>query len=209
MYALEYNPTRFLLFITAPIIATIKDEPIDVPEGLVPRTPTQVPLAQRDRATLRTAEDKALDAARSADRAAKYHLKSKIEKKDSYKKLEDNSFNSKEAKEEWQRFRDGLTPEELAVVTNKDWEQVEPPSAIGALGLSDDALLQSDKPYIEGKDNDECEEELDEDSDIDAYYNEFGNEYETEEQWEEAKAMADKDDETDWGNTTDFEGFSD
>ncbi|KNG52895.1 hypothetical protein TW65_09277, partial [Stemphylium lycopersici] len=128
---------------------------------------------------------------------------------DGLQKLKDNSFDSKEAKEEWQHFRDGLTPEELAVVTNKDWKQVEPPSPIGALGLSDDALLQSDKPYIEGKDSDECEEELDEDSDIDAYYNEFGNEYETEEQWEEAKAMAEKDDETDWGNTTDFEGFSD
>ena len=30
-------------------MATIKDEPIDVPEGLVPRTPTQVPLGfERD-----------------------------------------------------------------------------------------------------------------------------------------------------------------
>lgn len=41
---------------------------------------------------------------------------------DGLQKLKDNSFDSKEAKEEWQHFRDGLTPEELAVVTNKDWK---------------------------------------------------------------------------------------
>lgn len=48
---LATTATRTLsqLFITAPIMATIKDEPIDVPEGLVPRTPTQVPLGfERD-----------------------------------------------------------------------------------------------------------------------------------------------------------------
>ena len=36
-------------------------------------------------------------------------------------KLKTNTFKSKEAKEEWQRFRDKMSPEELAVVTDEHW----------------------------------------------------------------------------------------
>ena len=37
-------------------------------------------------------------------------------------KLQDNSFESKEAKKEWEQWRDGMTPEELSMVTSEDWE---------------------------------------------------------------------------------------
>ena len=36
-------------------------------------------------------------------------------------KLQSNSFESKEAKIEWQEFVDSLTPEELAAATAKEW----------------------------------------------------------------------------------------
>jgi hypothetical protein len=36
-------------------------------------------------------------------------------------KLNCNSFESKEAKAEWQSFVDELTPEEMALVTNEHW----------------------------------------------------------------------------------------
>jgi hypothetical protein len=39
--------------------------------------------------------------------------------KEGLAKLNSNSFESKEAKAEWQRFVEELTPEEIALVTNK------------------------------------------------------------------------------------------
>jgi hypothetical protein len=38
------------------------------------------------------------------------------------KMLETNSFESQAAKEEWEKFRDELDPEELAMVTGQDWQ---------------------------------------------------------------------------------------
>lgn len=38
------------------------------------------------------------------------------------KKLNSNSFDSKAAKEEWEKFRDELSPELLALVSNPGWQ---------------------------------------------------------------------------------------
>jgi hypothetical protein len=38
------------------------------------------------------------------------------------KKLKTSSFESQAAKEEWEKFRDDLTPEELAILTREDWQ---------------------------------------------------------------------------------------
>ena len=41
---------------------------------------------------------------------------------DGLAKLNSNTFESKEAKAEWQEFVDGLTEKELAIVTDEHWQ---------------------------------------------------------------------------------------
>jgi hypothetical protein len=41
---------------------------------------------------------------------------------DGLAKLKSNSFESKEAKKEWQEFVGSLTPDELGIVTAQHWE---------------------------------------------------------------------------------------
>ncbi|RMZ71905.1 hypothetical protein GMOD_00009263 [Pyrenophora seminiperda CCB06] len=124
--------------------------------------------------------------------------------------LNDNSFESKEAKNEWEEFVDKLTPEELSMVTNKTWTQHEPKPVFDLIKNADKVILEAYKPYIPGKNSDECEEEVDDDSEIDDYFNQQDNEYETEEQWEEVKAEATQQEinESD-RSESEFEGFSD
>ncbi|KAI0573131.1 hypothetical protein TUN199_10205 [Pyrenophora tritici-repentis] len=132
---------------------------------------------------------------------------------DGLAKLQSNSFDSKQAKKEWQAFVAQLEPSELTMVQDKDWRRVEPESIIDAMGIDDSTMLSSDKPYYRGDASDECEEEDDDDAEIDAYYNSVEDEYETEEQWEERlgkeKGGDSGKDEMEWGSDTDFEGFSD
>lgn len=41
---------------------------------------------------------------------------------DGLQKLNTNSFESKAEKEEWEKFRDKLSPDELALVTKVNWQ---------------------------------------------------------------------------------------
>lgn len=67
--------------------------------------------------------------------------------------------------------------------------------------------LRSDRPFIEGFNSDECEEEIEDDGlELEAYYQSKPDEYETDEQFAEELATTLDDDEE---GETDFEGFSD
>jgi hypothetical protein len=81
------------------------------------------------------------------------------------------------------------------------------------LGTDEDVVLYSDKPFVQGDDSDECEEEVDDDdgTELEAYYKSIPNEYETDEQFEEALAAGTdgEEGESDFEGFTDFEGFSD
>ena len=59
----------------------------------------------------------------------------------------------------------------------------KPPSALDLLNTNEDVVLYSDKPFVEGDDSDECEEEVDDDdgTELEAYYKSMPNEYETDE----------------------------
>ncbi|KAE8841946.1 hypothetical protein CFE70_001394 [Pyrenophora teres f. teres 0-1] len=117
-------------------------------------------------------------------------------------KLNTNTFESSEAKKEFEEFVEGLTAEELQLVTDDEWQREEPTSVFDLLGDAD-IELEGDMPYVKGDDSDECEEEVDDDSDIDEHFRLLENEYEDDEQWAAAQKEAQLSEESE------FEGFSD
>ncbi|EFQ93695.1 hypothetical protein PTT_08841 [Pyrenophora teres f. teres 0-1] len=117
-------------------------------------------------------------------------------------KLNTNTFESSEAKKEFEEFVEGLTAEELQLVTDDEWQREEPTSVFDLLGNAD-IELEGDMPYVKGDDSDECEEEVDDDSDIDEHFRLLENEYEDDEQWAAAQKEAQLSEESE------FEGFSD
>ncbi|KAG9384346.1 Dimer-Tnp-hAT domain containing protein [Pyrenophora tritici-repentis] len=104
-------------------------------------------------------------------------------------KLNNNDFESKEAKREFEKFVEELTPDEMKVVTDNDWQQREPPSILDLLGDAD-IELEGDKPYVKGDDSDECEEEVDYDSDLEEHFNSLEDEYEDDDQWAAVQKQA-------------------
>ncbi|KAG9384494.1 hypothetical protein A1F94_004041 [Pyrenophora tritici-repentis] len=104
-------------------------------------------------------------------------------------KLNNNDFESKEAKREFEKFVEELTPNEMKVVTDNDWQQREPPSILDLLGDAD-IELEGDKPYVKGDDSDECEEEVDYDSDLEEHFNSLEDEYEDDDQWAAVQKQA-------------------
>ncbi|EMD63972.1 hypothetical protein COCSADRAFT_141976 [Bipolaris sorokiniana ND90Pr] len=123
-------------------------------------------------------------------------------------KLENNSFESKQEKDEWQAFVEALSPDELALVTDSQWEKREPTPIHDQ--FDPDIELADNKPYIEGYGSDECEEEVDDEDEED--FN-GTSDYLTDEQWEDLKAQGAEQDEEDDRfqdqEESEFEGFSD
>ncbi|EFQ94329.1 hypothetical protein PTT_08021 [Pyrenophora teres f. teres 0-1] len=97
-------------------------------------------------------------------------------------KLNTNTFESSEAKKEFEEFVEGLTAEELQLVTDDEWQREEPTSVFDLLGDAD-IKLEGDMPYVKGDDSDEYEEEVDNDSNIDEYFRLLENKYKDNEQW--------------------------
>ncbi|KAG9388532.1 hypothetical protein A1F94_001424 [Pyrenophora tritici-repentis] len=98
-------------------------------------------------------------------------------------KLNNNDFESKEAKREFEKFVEELTPDEMKVVTDNDWHILD------LLGDAD-IELEGDKPYVKGDDSDECEEEVDYDSDLEEHFNSLEDEYEDDDQWAAVQKQA-------------------
>ncbi|KAF7448606.1 hypothetical protein A1F99_079700 [Pyrenophora tritici-repentis] len=122
-------------------------------------------------------------------------------------KLNNNDFESKEAKREFEKFVEELTPNEMKVVTDNDWQQREPPSILDLLGDAD-IELEGDKPYVKGDDSDECEEEVDYDSDLEEHFNSLEDEYEDDDQWAAVQKQAALE-ESEESEDSEFEGFPD
>ncbi|KAI0568676.1 hypothetical protein TUN199_11550, partial [Pyrenophora tritici-repentis] len=122
-------------------------------------------------------------------------------------KLNNNDFESKEAKREFEKFVEELTPDEMKVVTDNDWQQREPPSILDLLGDAD-IELEGDKPYVKGDDSDECEEEVDYDSDLEEHFNSLEDEYEDDDQWAAVQKQAALE-ESEESEDSEFEGFPD
>ncbi|KAG9380025.1 Dimer-Tnp-hAT domain containing protein [Pyrenophora tritici-repentis] len=120
-------------------------------------------------------------------------------------KLNNNDFESKEAKREFEKFVEELTPDEMKVVTDNDWQQREPPSILDLLGDAD-IELEGDKPYVKGDDSDECEEEVDYDSDLEEHFNSLEDEYEDDDQWAAVQKQAALE-ESEESEDSEFEGF--
>ncbi|KAG9381552.1 hypothetical protein A1F94_007206 [Pyrenophora tritici-repentis] len=114
-------------------------------------------------------------------------------------KLNNNDFESKEAKREFEKFVEELTPDEMKVVTDNDWHILD------LLGDAD-IELEGDKPYVKGDDSDECEEEVDYDSDLEEHFNSLEDEYEDDDQWAAVQKQAALE-ESEESEDSEFEGF--
>ncbi|KAF2022812.1 hypothetical protein EK21DRAFT_82333, partial [Setomelanomma holmii] len=110
--------------------------------------------------------------------------------KDSLDKLKHNSFESKEAKLEWQNFVGQLTSKELAMVEAAQWEEREHTPMAELTDLSGKTVLEGDVPYVKFDNSDECEEEIDSDPEIKAYLNKVEDEYKTSSEQDVTKGEA-------------------
>lgn len=109
--------------------------------------------------------------------------------------LTNNTFENKQARDSWQEFVNGLTPKELQIVTDEQW-QLREPSPIP--GLSKETAIDYGNRHIVGGDS-ECEEEAEEESDIEDM---------DEDDYEVDSEEDDSPEEEDSPGETDFEGFS-
>ncbi|KAH7371755.1 hypothetical protein BKA66DRAFT_572719 [Pyrenochaeta sp. MPI-SDFR-AT-0127] len=75
-------------------------------------------------------------------------------------------------------YINSLSQDELALVTDKEWERELTPLPEFTYN-GDNIILKAHRLYIKGDNDDKCKEEVDDNSDIEEWLNRQENEYKT------------------------------